>query len=497
MSERSDRLEKISKKRGFLWPSAEIYGGLSGFYDYGHLGTKVKNKFEDLWRDYFLRNPNFHEIQTSNILPEEVLKASGHVDSFTDPITKCKSCDSEIRADHLLEEALQETFEGMSPEKLSEIIDKHDIKCPYCGGGLEEVGTINLMFPLEVGPYTKKEAYLRPETAQGCYINFLREFRALRKELPLGLASIGKACRNEISPRKRVYRTREFTQAELQIFLKEEWLDEHESFDEIEDYRLRLLPVENREGEGTVEVRAGDVDFLSDFYVYWMVTVQKFFLETLDLPREKFRFKQLSEEERAFYNEYHWDAQIKVDTFDGFGEVAGIHYRTDHDLKAHDEHSEESHRIHYQGEKFIPHVVEVSFGVDRSVYSILELSLRENDRAWMKLPKKLAPYQVAVFPLMRKDKLPEKAESVYQNLREDLDTFYDETGSIGKRYARQDEIGTPYCVTIDHDTLEDETVTIRDRDTTQQIRVSIEELANKLERLIQGETDFKEAGEAV
>ncbi|RLJ03100.1 MAG: glycine--tRNA ligase [Candidatus Aenigmatarchaeota archaeon] len=483
-------LEDISKRKGFIWQSAEIYGGLSGFYDYGHLGTLLKRKFENLWRKYFLGlDPNFYEIESTDILPESVLIASGHVESFTDPITECSSCGLIERADHILENELGEQFEGMTAEELTETIKKYKIRCPNCGGELKEVGVLNLMFPLKVGPYSGTPAYLRPETAQGAYINFLREFQATRKSLPLGLAIIGKAYRNEISPRQGVYRTREFTQAELQIFFNPKKIDEHPDFDSVKEYKVRLLPVSNRKSGKVEEVTCREASRkfgLPKFYLYYMAKIQQFFLDVLGLPKEVFRFYQLADEEKAFYNKYHWDIQLKVETYGGFGEVAGLHYRTDHDLGGHQKVSGKNHEVYVDGEKFVPHVVEISFGVDRTVYAILELSLRTNDRTYLAIPKLIAPYDCAVFPIVKKEGLPEKAWEIFQMLRKYYDCVYDESGSIGRRYARQDENGTSFCITVDYQTLEDNTVTIRDRDTTNQIRVKVDTLVDVIRELKEG-----------
>lgn len=479
-----EKINSIIKRRGFFWKSSEQYGGLSGFYDYGHLGTLMKRKFENVWRDFFLGlNSNFFEISPSVIMHEKVFKASGHLDHFTDPIVKCSKCDFVERADQILEEQLKEKFEGLGKEEMTELIAKHGIKCPKCSGELAEVTELNLMFPIDVGAYNKIRAYLRPETAQGSYLNFSREFNALRKKLPLGLAVIGKAFRNEISPRQGVYRTREFTQAELQIFFNPEKIEEHPDWDEIKDYKLRLFPASTR--DKTIEVSCSEVveKFgLPRFYIYFMAQIQKFYLEVLDYPREKVRFFELNEEERAFYNKLHWDFEVKLDALEGYGELCGIHYRTDHDLKSHEKLSGESQEIFFEEKKFIPHVVELAFGIDRNVYALLELFYTEReDKSVLSFPPRLAPFDCAVFPLVNKEGLDKKAYEIYQKLRKYFTCFYDDSGSIGRRYARQDEIGTPLCITIDFDTMKDESLTVRNRDTTKQVRVKTSELKSKIE----------------
>lgn len=479
-----EKINSIIKRRGFLWKSSEQYGGLSGFYDYGHLGTLMKRKFENVWRDFFLGlNPNFFEISPSVIMHEKVFKASGHLDHFTDPIVKCSKCDFVERADQILEEQLKEKFEGLGKEEITELITKHGIKCPKCSGELTEVTELNLMFPIDVGAYNKIRAYLRPETAQGSYLNFSREFNALRKKLPLGLAVIGKAFRNEISPRQGVYRTREFTQAELQIFFNPEKIEEHPDWDEIKDYKLRLSPASTR--DKTIEVSCSEAVkkfSLPRFYTYFMAQIQKFYLEVLNYPREKVRFFELNEEERAFYNRLHWDFEVKLDALEGYGELCGVHYRTDYDLKSHEKLSGESQEIFFEEKKFIPHVVELAFGIDRNVYALLELFYTERDgKSVLSFPSRLAPFDCVVLPLVKKEGLPEKAKEIYKELRKHFTCFYDESGSIGRRYARADEIGVPIAITCDFQTLKDSSVTIRNRDTTRQFRIKIEKLKAKLE----------------
>ena len=483
-----EKLNSIIKRRGFIWKSCEQYGGLSGFYDYGHLGTLMKRKFENLWREFFLGlHPNFFEITPSLIMKEEVFKASGHLDHFTDPIVKCTKCDFVERADKILEDQLKEKFEGLSKEDMTAILKEHGIKCPKCGGELTEVSELNLMFPVDVGAFEKTKAYLRPETAQGSYLNFFREFNALRKKLPLGLAVIGKSFRNEISPRQGVYRTREFTQAELQIFLDPEKINDHENWNDVKNYKLRLLPASKRDKIQELTCEEAVEKFnLPRFYVYYMAQIQKFYIEILGFPKEKVRFFELSEEERAFYNKLHWDFEVEIKLLEGFGELCGIHYRTDHDLKSHQNLSGESQEIFFEEKKFIPHVVELAFGIDRNIYALLEIFYNERDeKSIFSLPPKVAPFDCAVFPLVKKDGLDEIAQKIYDSLRKHFICFYDDSGSIGRRYARQDEIGTPLCITVDYDTLKDNTVTIRDRDSTKQVRIKIEELKSKIEKFFE------------
>lgn len=488
------KIEEIARRRGFFWQSSEIYGGLSGFYDYAHLGTLMKRNWENLWRMFFVgMDDNFYEIEPVNIMHEKVFQASGHVQNFVDPVVKCKKCRNLERADQLIEGMLKENFEGMSPKELTSIIKEHNIRCPKCKGELEEVGVLNMMFPLVVGNETA--AYLRAETAQGAYINFHREFESLRKQLPLGLAVIGRAFRNEISPRQLLLRMREFTEAELQIFFNPDKINEHPDFESVADYKIRLFPVGERKQNKIVDMSCKDVNEnvnenlgLPRFYVYCMAKMQQFYLDVMKIPRELFRFRELSEEERAFYNKYHWDAEIFLKNIESFKEVGGLHYRADHDLAGHGKVSKQDMSIFADGKKFVPHVIELSFGVDRNLYAIMEMSYEEEkDRSVFRFPRMIAPYHSAVFPLVNKDGLPEIARKIKHELQTaNLSVFYDASGSIGRRYRRMDEIGTPVCITIDQES-KDGTVTLRDRDSMKQVRVKIKDLTHAVHRFIHGE----------
>jgi glycyl-tRNA synthetase len=491
--EKTDRIEDIAKRRGFFWISSEIHGGLSGFYDYAHLGFMIKRKWENLWRSYYLGlDDNFYEIDACNIMPEAVFQASGHLESFVDPVARCKKCGTVERADHLLERELHDKdaprdFEGMTSEQMSELVKRHDVKCAKCGSRLENVGILNMMFPLTIGSNTT--AYLRPETAQSPYVNFRREFECLRKKLPLGLAVIGRAYRNEISPRNSLIRMREFTQAELQIFFNPDRINEHPKFDEIAGYKLMLYPVENRKSGMITEMSCRDVVEklkIPKFYVYHMAIVQKFYLEVIKIDRNKFRYRQLADEEKAFYNKYHWDIELDLESLGGFKEVGGIHYRTDHDLGGHQKVSKQDMGVFIDDKKFVPHVLELSFGVDRNLYALFDLGLaEEKERTIFKFPRKLSPHHCAIFPLVNKDGIPEKSEVIFQNLKKmGFDVFFDDSGSIGRRYRRMDEIGVAACITIDHQTLKDGTVTLRDRDTMEQKRIHENELCTELHKFL-------------
>jgi len=470
-----ETIEALAKRRGFFWVSSEIYGGFAGFYDYGPMGTLLKRNVEDAWRSYFLGlNPNFFEIDTTTVMPEKVFVASGHSANFIDPVARCKKCGTQHRADHIVSEFLKENFEGMTPLELTELIKQHKIRCPKCKGELEEVSVLNMMFPVNAGG---AKAFLRPETAQGAYVNFLQNYDVLRKKLPMGLAIVGRVYRNEISPRQLTMRTREFTQAELQIFFNPAKLDEHESWGDVKGYKLLLKPVAEKK---LVEVSCSDAAKkygMPKFYVYHMAKVQQFMIDIVGIPKARFRFRELSEEERAFYNKMHWDVEVDIEALGGFKEVGGVHYRSDHDLTGHAKLSGKSHEVLSEDKKVLPHVLELTVGIDRIILALLDTAYAtDKDRVYLKLKPNLSPFAVAVFPLLNKDGLPEKAFEIYKCLRYCFRAMYDDSGSIGKRYYRQDEVGTAFCITIDHQTLEDQTVTVRERDTTKQERVKIDRL---------------------
>ncbi len=487
----SDQLIEIAKRRGFFWQGSAIYGGLAGFYDYAHLGVFLKRRWENLWRKYFLGlDENYYEIQPSLIMHENVFKASGHLSSFADPIAKCGKCGNAERADHIVEAHLKENFEGLSPEDLMKLIKKHNIKCDKCKGEIKDVTQQNLMFPLKLGiGKQEKQGYLTPETAQGAYVNFKQMFEVCRKQLPLGIAIIGKAFRNEIAPRNALIRMRELTQAELQIFFDPDIIGDHPNFKEVENYKLRLFSVINRKNNKIEELsckQAVEKLKLPKFYVYHLAKVQQFYLELLKTPKEKFRFRQLSDEEKAFYNKYHWDMEINLESLGGFKEVGGVHYRTDHDLGGHQKISGESMEVNIEGKKFVPHVLELSFGVDRNLYSLLELAYtEEKERTVLKFPRIVSPFDAGIFPLVNKDGLQKKAKEVQKILEENgFIVFYDDGGSIGRRYRRIDEIGVAAGITIDYDSLKKDDLTLRDRDTMRQIRVKIKDLPEALRNFL-------------
>ena len=488
---KSDILMDIAVKRAFFFPTAEIYGAKAGFWTYGHLGTLMKRKFENLWRSYFLGlNTNYFEIEGNNILPKGVFEGSGHLKNFNDPMTECIKCKFRFRADQLVEDELHKELHGTTETQLDELIKNNKLKCPKCGGELGNVKLFNMMFDVKIGAVDSNDiAYLSPETAQNPFISFKREYFALREKLPMGLAVIGKAFRNEISPRQGFFRLREFTQAELQIFFDPDKLNECDDWNEVKNYKLRLLLAKSEKIE---EIKCDDANKKLDipkFYAYHLAKIQQFYLDNLGITKDKFRFRELDEKERAFYNKIHFDIEIDIESLGGFKEVAGCHYRTNHDLEGHAKASKEKMEIVNNNKKLVPHVLELSFGVDRNIWMLLDLFfVQDKDRTYFAFNNKIAPIEVSVFPLLNKDGLPEKANEIYQEIKKNFVVSSDYSGSIGRMYRRVDEIGVPAMITVDHTTLEDNTVTLRNRDDMKQIRVKIKDLNKILEKFFKGQT---------
>src|SRR3989344_3904986 len=489
------KLEKvmdIATKRGFFYPSAEIYGSKAGFWTYGSLGTKIKHKFENVWRQYFLSlNSNFYEIDDVNILPKKVFESSGHLKNFNDPLTECEKCHFRFKADQLIEDELKLNVAGLKEDALTKLIRDNKIKCTNCKGNLMDVRFFNMMFDVKVGAAGEDIMYLRPESAQSPYLAFKREFEATRRKLPLGLAVIGRAYRNEISPRQAFFRLREFTQAELQIFFDPDKLNKHEDFNSIKDYKL-ILHINNKTSKLSCKDAVEKIK-LPKFYVYYLAKVQQFYLETLNINEKLFRFRELDEKERAFYNKIHFDIELNLETLNGWREAGGVHYRGDHDLKGHQEGSNTKLEVTIDEDgktkRFIPHVLELSFGVDSNIWALLDLFYKEEkERTLFIFPSNITPLDAAVFPLVNKEKMPEIAEKIFLDLfNNGLSVFYDNSGSIGRRYRRQDEIGTLCCITIDSDSLKYNSVTLRNRDNMKQIRVNFDELKTALKRLFNNE----------
>ncbi|MCD6402775.1 MAG: glycine--tRNA ligase, partial [Candidatus Aenigmarchaeota archaeon] len=487
-------VQQLCARRGIIFPTAEIHGGYAGFYDFGPVGLSIKRKIIELWRKTFIHPYDFIvEMEGSLVLPERVFIASGHIKGFVDPITQCKKCKSIHRADHLIEDKLHIFVEGKSPEELTKIIKENDLRCPKCGGELSDVRLFNLMLKTEISPVGGQIAYLRPETAQNIFTSFQRVYQAMRAKLPFGIAQVGHSFRNEISPRKFIIRLREFTQAEIEMFFDPED-DRCLVFDEVKDVKIPLLTRDaQKAGKDEPEfIRVGEAvekGLLPNEWMGFFLAKELEFVQKLGIPLEATRFRHMLLEETPHYSGGNFDMEIRFEF--GWKEVIGNAYRTDYDLKNHSKISGKDLSVNSDGKKVLPHVVEPSIGLERLIAAVLTYAYREKGEnrgwEWLKLPARIAPFIAGVFPLVSKDGLPNRAREIYRDLKACYpDVFYDEKGSIGKRYARADEIGVPICITIDYQTLEDNTVTLRDRDTTKQIRVRVEELKKILWEVTEG-----------
>ena len=442
-----DKIVSLCKNRGFIFQGSEIYGGLANTWDYGPLGARLKNSIKDTWRKRFVQErKSSYEIDADILMHPRVWEASGHVAGFSDPLLDCKECKTRHRADNLISDFNPDAHaEGMTQEEMLAYINANKIPCPKCGKcNFTDIRQFNLMFQTYRGVTndSKSTIYLRPENAQGEYVNFLNVQRSTRAKLPFSIAQIGKAFRNEITPGNFIFRTIEFEQMEFQTFCK----------------------------EGSDE----------EIYNYFKEYGKKYYMD-LGLPEAKLRFHD--HEKLVFYAKAACDIEYLFPSI-GWGEINGTHNRTNYDLSRHQEFSgiKQEYLDPETNEKFIPYIIESTYGLDRTVLAVLcqayeEEEIAEGDvRTVLHLHPAIAPYKMAILPLSKK--LSDKANDLYTKLSKKFMCDYDEAGSIGKRYRRQDEVGTPYCITVDFDTLEDNTVTIRDRDTMEQIRININEIEN-------------------
>jgi len=445
-----EKVVSLCKNRGYIYPGSEIYGGLANTWDYGPLGVELKNNIKSAWRKKFIQENKYNVgLDAAILMNPETWVASGHVGGFSDPLIDCRECKTRHRADKLIEAWMhehncEEIADGWSDEKMINYIKENHITCPNCGKeNFTDIRKFNLMFKTFQGVTedNTSEIYLRPETAQGIFVNFKNVLRTTRKKMPMGIAQIGKAFRNEITPGNFTFRTREFEQMELEFFCK----------------------------PGT------DLEW----FEYWRNFCKNWLLN-LGIKEENIRLRDHSKEELVFYSTATTDIEFAFPF--GWGELWGIADRTDYDLNKHMEHSKQdmSYLDPETNEKYVPYCIEPSLGCDRVALAFLcnsyeEQEIGEGDvRTVLHLHPAIAPFKVAVLPLSKK--LSEKSQEVYEKLSSKFMCDYDEAGSIGKRYRREDEIGTPYCVTIDFDTLEDNQVTVRDRDTMEQVRISIDNL---------------------
>ena len=448
-----EKLVNLSKQYGFIFQGSEIYGGLANTWDYGPLGSRLKNTIKDCWRKRFIQQrPNAYEVDADILMHPRVWEASGHVSSFSDPLADCRECKTRHRVDNLINDFSNSSIgDAMTNDERMAYIKENKVPCPNCGkSNFTDVREFNLMFATQRGVTndSKNTIYLRPENAQGEYVNFLNVQRTMRAKLPFSIGQIGKAFRNEITPGNFTFRTIEFEQMEYQTFCKE--------------------------GSDT------------ELYEYFKKYGKQFFMD-LGLPEEKLRYHD--HEKLAHYAKAACD--IEYNFCFGWGEINGTHNRTDFDLTRHQEYSgvSQAYLDPETNEKYIPYIIESTYGLDRTVLAILNEAYTEETledgsvREVMKFKPFLAPYKVAVLPLIKKNH-QQKALEIYNELSNYFMCAYDETANIGKRYRRQDVIGTPFCLTVDDETLNNNTVTIRDRDTMQQITLPLDEVRNYIEEKV-------------
>jgi len=485
---KTDILIELSKRRGIFWPSYEIYGGVKGLLTLGNIGFEIKRRLENLWIKYFVYSRNFQIIESPVIGPRQVYVASGHETQFTDKALKCEKCGSVFRADHLLSESGISVPEGVSLEQIDELVARNTVKCPNCGASFSKSFQWLLMFKTEIG--VGDAGYLRPETAQGIFTEFKRLYVHGRSSLPLGVAQIGKVFRNEISPRQGPIRLREFTIMEVEFFFDPE-TNIGPSDEKYLDETIPILTADDQEKglSGLRKVRVKDAverGVFSNNWIPYFLVLTKSFLEALNIPEGSYRFREKLPDERAHYAKQLFDCEVILESW-GWTEVAGFAYRTDYDLSGHMRVSGEDMSVFVSStnKKIVPHVVEPSFGAERLLYALLEYSLRieADGRTYLSIPPYLSPFDVSVFPLLSKPEFVAKAKEVMAYLG-DFKVNFDDSGSIGRRYARADEIGIPFAVTIDHQTFSDNSVTLRFRDTKEQKRIPIAELSAELSRLL-------------
>ncbi len=571
-------INELAKRRGFFWPSFEIYGGSGGFVTYGSLGSRLKQNIEAKLREFFVKKIGIYEMESSIIAPGKIFESSGHVDHFKEPMVECQNCHQRFRADHLLEEKGISSAEAekMTLEQVAQEIERHNVVCPDCTGKFGELQRYLTMFQTTIGPYSGSVGYGRPEAAQNIFVEFNRLFTTARERLPFGCIQIGHALRNEISPRQGLIRLREFTIADLEFFFDPEE-PSCNLITEVENEVLPILLCETRlkECEDTTNLtvrQALDQKIIRSEWQAFFMAMAKRLLTELGVPANKQRFIEKLTWEKAHYSSQSFDQEVLVDRW-GWVEVSGHAYRTDYDLSCHMKASGVDMTIYKEyatpiekeeltvkpimaklgpffkseagkvatalakvpaqqvvdaikkdgsitvenykvfpeqvdisqqktivrGTRFIPYVVEPSFGSDRLFYVALEYAYKiKDDRAILSFPKSIVPIQVGVYPLMGKDGLDIKAKEVQRLLtNEGFMTEYDETGSIGRRYARADEAGIQLGITIDYDTLNDSTVTIRDRDSWQQIRIAIKDLPMQLHKYFECNYTFEQLGSII
>ena len=494
-----DEMATFCKRKGFVYPNSEIYGGISGFYDFGHLGVELKNNIKkEWWKTFVQQRDDVVGIDGSIITNPMVWKASGHVDGFTDVLVDCRKCGSRFRGNQLIEDKLKIPTAGMSLDEIAKKLAGHKIKCQKCGSELSEPKKFNLMFATNVGPVqtSSSSAYLRPETAQVIFANFKLVQENARLKLPFGIAQAGKVFRNEISPRDFLFRMREFEQMEIEYFVHPEKQDECHFIDDVLDYELNVFSADmqknNKKMEKiTIKQCLNKKIIKTRWHAYWLAQMHKWFAE-LGADASHFRIRQHVKDELSHYALDTWDLEYEFPF--GWKELQGLSNRTDFDLKQHMEHSKTDLSIFDEEtkKKIIPHVIcEPSQGVERAFLVFMFDAYnydKSRENVVLKLHPKLAPIKIGVFPLAsNKADLVKKARDVYDELKREWNCTFDLSGSIGRRYARADETGIYATVTIDFESLEDDEVTIRARDTMEQIRIKIRDLKEILKKFLEGE----------
>jgi glycyl-tRNA synthetase len=499
-----ETITEVAKRRGFFWPSFEIYGNIAGFTTYGDAGVKLKRNIEALWREHFVRRQGFFEIEDPIVNSSKVFEASGHLANFREYATTCSQCGRGFRADHLIEEKTgMEHIEAQGGDAIKRLLVENNIKCPVCGGALKEPTLVLTMFQTQIGAMGAEVGYMRPEAAQGMFTNFKRCYQANRERIPFAISQQGKVMRNEVSPRRGIHRLREFTIMELELFFDPLnssclWLND------VEGEKVRLITEEMEEKgvkepiEITVREAVDKKLVLTEWQGYFM-GIGKRFMEDVGVPAERQQFRAHLPQERSHYSSQTFDHEVQTKSW-GWIEVAGHANRTDYDLNAHKNGSGvDMSVLRKDGTRFVPHVIEPSYGLDRLTFVAMETAWEQRDSGKEKrnifhFPRNLAPYQVSVQPLVTKDGLPENAMTVYDMvLAGGYRAIFDDGGSIGRRYARQDEVGTPLAVTIDYTTMEKGILTLRDRDSWEQVNVHVDELPSKLHAYFSGE-EFKNLG---
>jgi glycyl-tRNA synthetase len=494
------------KKKGFVYQNSEIYGSLAGFWDYGHLGVELKNNLKSEWWKYHVQGrQDIVGIDGSIITHPKVWEASGHVENFEDIMLTCSKCREKVRADHFIDEKLKINVEGQPVEKINSIIKKNKLKCQKCNSEFKDINKFNLMFKTNVGPKEGSSSYLRPETAQVIFTDFKLIVDNARLKLPFGIAQVGKAFRNEISPRDFLFRCREFEMMEIEYFVDPEKADDCPFIKNVLNHELNVYSSEMQEkNQKHKKIKIKDAlakkIIKTQWHAYWLTLEHKWFT-SLGANKDNFRIRQHLKDEKSHYALDTWDLEYNFPF--GWKELQGIANRTDFDLKQHMKHSGQDLSLFDEEskKKIVPHVIaEPSQGVDRA-FLVFMFDAYDFDKkrgnVVLKLHPKLAPIKVGVFPLVsNKPQVVKKAKEVYNELKSEWNCIIDFSGSVGRRYSRQDESGTPLCCTLDFQSLKDDTATLRDRDTTNQIRVKIKDIISVISRFMNGEK-FNSLGKKV